>query len=106
MIYLLTKRRWRKRTKTLPSWPPAGWVIRLETPIRHYEVGGVTNRLCSSCVLSREDAVADGLLPATVHTSLGDALGSTLLGVLCVLASEGEANTFRGILDWKAKDKV
>ena len=64
-----------------------------------YEVGGVTNRLCSSCVLSREDAVADGSSPATVHTPLGEALGSTLPGVLCVLASEGEANTFRGILD-------
>ena len=106
MMHPLIKRRWRKRTKTLPSWPPAGWSFRLETPVRHHEVGGVTTRLCSSCVISREDAVADGSLPATVHTSLGDALGSILLGILCILASEGEANTFRGILDWKAKDKV
>ena len=103
VMHRSTRRTWQKRAKTSSSWPPPGWVVRLNSRVKHHEVGGVTNSACSICVISREDAIADWSLPATVQASLGDVLGVTLPGFPCSVPSEGEANTFKGILDWKAR---
>ena len=79
---------------------PKGWNLAVDYSLQHHKIGGVTNGEFSITVLFRDQEEPNIFLPRTVSQSLGDCLSSTLKGVLFLPPKRGEANKYKGVLDF------